>query len=333
MAGEGETISDVDFDAPKDMLPGGYRQVLTKSLVNPESQVDAYDAAIEGAPWTGQLTFDQQDQLRITVADARKLDPREIGVTKRGSDGAWVLYQKTRASVDNNLFTSKAAADAQVATLNMDETGARYEAYASTEPTEANHYRIREKSDYADRVDPDKPIEQEIPLGNGQSVYILSNGRLVTGETDIDWTGWDADDNTHTIGNKEMVELPNGEIVEKSVDAVAADAKPVSTTTLDDGSRVVLFKDGTRQMISGGKVSNVSLDEATGYVVVTDSKGNPSLKKPIFESGIEYTAAGYNILTGPEGPIEDLGLPERPGALRLLVANSLSVALKASLLH
>ena len=314
-----------DFSTPGDMAQNGWFEPITvestsSSMGPEEGQSEAEWMSEQAAIYDGDLSIFKQQAIRNKAAADLKSDVRKIGISRR-ADGTWIVYQKDVTSYDNQVFSSRGAADSQIAKWMSEEgiSGAnKWEAYKSTQPGEANYWRTREKADYADRVDPDKPIQQEIPLGNGQSLFILSNGKMITAESDLDWTGWDEDDNTHTIGNKEMVALPNGDVVEKSVDTKKGDVKIVETIPLDDGSRVAIFNDGSRQLIAGGKVSSVEIDSETGYVVSRDSKGNPTLRKPLYEPGIDYTAAGFNILSGPEGPISDLGLPETPSTIETI---------------
>jgi len=317
-----------DFTLPGDMAENAWFEPVLVEDVNktyevPEGMSEAEYLDTRAVPYKEDLSVFQQQQIRNqyalerTQATGQNIDVRMIGLSLR-PDGTWIAYIKNRADYDNQLYKNRGAADAQASKLNEGESGNRYESYASTEPGEAGRFRVRERRDYAERVDPDNPISQEIDLGNGQSIYVLSNGKMVTGQSDLNWDGWDESANTHKIGNKEMVELPNGDIVEKSVDTKEGDVKIVETIPLEDGSRVAVFNDGSRQMIAGGKVSSVEIDEATGYVVSRDAQGNPTLRKPLYEAGIEYTDAGFNILSGPEGPISDLGLPETPATIETI---------------
>ena len=317
-----------DFTLPGDMAENAwYTPILVgdvnKSLEPAEGQSDFEFLDQQAARYTEDLSVFQQQAIRnakaleLSTSSGQTVDVRMIGLSLR-PDGTWIVYLKDRSSYDSQVYKNKGAADAEASRLNEGESGNRYESYPSMESGEGGRYRVREKADYADRVDPDNPVEQEISLGNGQSIYILSNGRMVTGESNLNWDDWDEAANTHKIGNKEMVELPNGDIVEKSVDTKKGDVKIVETIPLDDGSRVAVFNDGSRQLIAGGKVSSVEIDEATGYVVSRDSQGNPTLRKPLYEPGIDYTDAGFNILSGPEGPITDLGLPETPATIETI---------------
>ena len=317
-----------DFTLPADMAENAWFAPILVADINqsfapPEGMSEAEYLDAQAAPYREDLSVFQQQQVRNqyalerTQATGQNIDVRMIGLSLR-PDGTWIAYMKDRADYDNQLYKNRGAADAQASMLNEGESGNRYESYASTEPGEAGRFRVRERRDYAERVDPDKPIEQEIALGNGQSIYVLSNGKMVTGQSDLNWDDWDETANTHTIGNKEMVELPNGDIVEKSVDTAKGDVKIVETIPLEDGSRVAVFNDGSRQMIAGGKVSSVEIDQETGYVVSRDAQGNPTLRKPLYEPGIDYTDAGFNILSGPEGPISDLGLPETPATIETI---------------
>ena len=316
------------FTLPSDMAENAWYQPIlvgdvNKSLEPAEGQSDFEFLDQQAARYTEDLSVFQQQAIRnakaleLSTSSGQTVDVRMIGLSLR-PDGTWIVYLKDRSSYDSQVYKNKGAADAEASRLNEGESGNRYESYPSMESGEGGRYRVREKADYADRVDPDNPVEQEISLGNGQSIYILSNGRMVTGESNLNWDDWDEAANTHKIGNKEMVELPNGDIVEKSVDTKAGDVKIVETIPLEDGSRVAVFNDGSRQLIAGGKVSSVEIDEATGYVVSRDSQGNPTLRKPLYEPGIDYTDAGFNILSGPEGPITDLGLPETPATIETI---------------
>jgi hypothetical protein len=284
--------------------------------------------ALEVTYLKDELTPDQQDTVRIGIASdktiwgAQGISPQALGIL-RATDDSWIVYEKDKASlVNSQLFTSQAAANAQISKWMTEggHTGEnRWESYPSLEEGEGKYYRVREKPDVAGRIDPNNPIRQTIDIGNGQSLYVLSNGQTITGPTqeDMDWSGWDPADNIKEIFGRQFAILPGEDTPQPVSDRkfVSGDISVINRYDLTDGSEVLVFSDGTKLNSQPGKALATVTDDPSGYIRITDTEGNIQLKEPLTPTGIEYTAAGFNI-AGTD--IQDLGLPEKPATVETI---------------
>ena len=245
------------------------------------------------------------------------------GIYKR-DDGRWEVYIKSASSLDPTLWDTQKEADAEIARLMAaaGETGVdQWVSYMSETPGESG-FRIRANPDVVDRIDPKKPLAQDpIDLGNGQSLFILSNGQTFTGPTGMQgFDDWDASENVQTIGDRTFAMLPDGTTVDVSKDKVygAGDLTIVENIAMQDGSTISIMSDGSKLSTGPAKPPTAATMGESGYWEVRDANGNLSLKQPLYETGIDYTDAGFNILSGPQGPIEDLGLPEVPSTIETI---------------
>ena len=248
------------------------------------------------------------------------------GIYKREDTdpGRWEVYIKSASSLDPTLWDTQKEADAEIARLMAaaGETGVdQWVSYMSETPGESG-FRIRANPDVVDRIDPKKPLAQDpIDLGNGQSLFILSNGQTFTGPTGMQgFDDWDASESVQKIGDRTFAMLPDGTTVDVSQDKVygAGDLTIVENIAMQDGSTISIMSDGSKLSTGPAKPPTAATMGESGYWEVRDANGNLSLKQPLYETGIDYTDAGFNILSGPQGPIEDLGLPEVPSTIETI---------------
>jgi hypothetical protein len=298
------------------------------SLVTP---LDTYNTQTKKfEPVTGDRTESEQQALlsewlqRTMNQGMSAAEKASFGIYKRDDD-RWEIYVKLASARDVTLYETEKEANAAIADYMAEggHTGVdQWVSYRSDRPEDEGAFRIKANPDLADRIDPKNPFAQDpIDLGNGQSMYILSNGQTFTGPTGMQgWDGWDAEDSVRTIGNRTFATLPDGTTVDVSEDRVYGpeDITIVDNYEMDDGSVVSIFSDGTKMSTAPGKPPTEAKIGESGYWEVRDANGNLSLKKPLYQAGIDYTQAGFNILYNPEGQGVDLGLPETPATIETI---------------
>ena len=312
-------------NTPGDMMPN--------SLVAPLQEVDA--ETHKWKPVLGPLTEDQQRaHLAAWIAEntegmsAREKASFALYQRLDTDPSRWEVYVKVASALDTTLYNTESEANAEIARLMKGHTGTnKWVAYRSEDPTDiavggGAGWRIKENPAVVDRVDPKNPLAQDpIDLGNGTSLFILSTGQTFTAPTGVSgWDDWDPETNVQTVGSRKFAILPNGDTVDVSEDKVygAGDITIVENTEMQDGSVISVLSDGSIINTGPAKPPTEAKMGASGYWEVRDANGNLSLKQPLYEPGIDYTDAGFNILSGPQGPIQDLGLPEVPSTIETI---------------
>ena len=185
-------------DLPDDYAPGGHWQVVQSGFdpatqkTIPVTDPDYPASALQAAKMNAALTL--------------RKDSVELDYYYDKGQGQWIIYQIQNPT----LYTSEAEANAEIA--NRMKAGAHtgtplWKAY---HPEKEVGWRIMDNPDIANLIDPDNPIRDQFDLDNGQTLYVLSNGKSFTGPTkaDMDWTGWDAKKNIQKMGDHEFAIMP-----------------------------------------------------------------------------------------------------------------------------